>query len=92
MSILALRPNLQRLKCSRTHLKCIETSADTGFWKVGGALLDKELTGDEIPRIRGSVMVALASSKEEVLAALKEDIYSTAGVWDWEKVTIHPVN
>ena len=30
-------------------------------------------------------------SKEEVLAALKEDIYSTSDVWDWEKVTIYPV-
>ena len=43
-------------------------------------------------KINGSIMLALAESKEEVLAALKEDVYSTAGVWDWEKVTIQPVS
>ncbi len=59
---------------------------------MGGALLDEEVKDDghggEGLKINGSVMMALAESKEEVLAALKEDVYSTAGVWDWEKVTI----
>ena len=63
---------------------------------MGGALLDEEVKDDghggEGLKINGSVMMALAESKEEVLAALKEDVYSTAGVWDWEKVTIHPVS
>lgn len=36
-------------------------------------------------------MLAWAESKEEVLRALKEDVYSQSGVWDWEKVRIHPV-
>lgn len=36
-------------------------------------------------------MLALAESKEEVLEALKKDIYSKSGVWDWNKVQIHPV-
>jgi hypothetical protein len=31
-------------------------------------------------------MVALASSKEEVIDALKKDIYSESGVWDFSKV------
>ena len=46
----------------------------------------------EGPKMNGSVMMALAESKEEVLAALKEDLYSTSGVWDLGKVTIHPVS
>ena len=54
--------------------------------------MDEELKDGEIPKINGSVMMAWAESKDEVLAALKEDIYSTSGVWDWEKVTIHPVS
>lgn len=34
----------------------------------------------------GSAMVAVGSSKEEVLEALKSDIYAKNGVWDFEKV------
>lgn len=43
-------------------------------------------------QIKGSVMLAQAESKEAVLEALKEDTYSKSGVWDWEKVQIHPVS
>lgn len=59
--------------------------------KLLGALLDEEIKEGEGPKIKGSVMLALAESKEEVFEALKRDIYSTSGVWDWEKVQIHPV-
>lgn len=59
---------------------------------MGGATLDEELKDGEGPKINGSVMMACAESKEEVLAALKEDVYSTSGVWDWEKVRIYPVS
>lgn len=43
------------------------------------------------PRIKGSIMLAFAESKEDVLKALQEDVYFTQGVWDWNKVQIHPV-
>ena len=33
----------------------------------------------------GSVMVAVADSKEEVLERLKADIYATSGVWNFDK-------
>lgn len=45
----------------------------------------------EGPKIKGSIMLALAESKEDVLKALKEDLYFKEGVWDWNKVQIHPV-
>lgn len=35
----------------------------------------------------GSAMVALASSKEEVLEILKNDIYAKNEVWDFSKVS-----
>jgi hypothetical protein len=35
----------------------------------------------------GSAMVALASSKEEVLEILKNDIYAKSEVWDFSKVS-----
>lgn len=37
-------------------------------------------------------MLALAESKEEVIEQLKKDVYSTSGVWDWDKVQVHPVS
>jgi len=40
----------------------------------------------ESPDIKGSVMLALAESKEEVVEALKKDIYSESDVWNWDKV------
>ncbi len=41
--------------------------------------------GDAL-KIQGSAMVALASSKEEVIDQLKADIYAKNEVWDFEKV------
>lgn len=38
----------------------------------------------------GSVMIAHAATKEEVIERLKKDIYTTSGVWDWDKVQIYP--
>lgn len=35
-------------------------------------------------------MVALASTKEEVMSQLKKDIYSENDVWDFEKVGLYP--
>ena len=40
----------------------------------------------EALKILGSAMVALASSKEEVLEQLKSDIYAKNEVWDFSKV------
>ncbi len=54
-------------------------------------MLDEIPKGGEDPKFRGSVMLAMAESKEEVLQALKEDIYSKSGVWDWDKFQIYPV-
>ena len=31
-------------------------------------------------------MLAHATSKEEVIQQLKQDIYTESGVWDWDKV------
>lgn len=43
------------------------------------------------PKMKGSVLLACADSKEEVLKALREDVYYRCGVWDWEKVQLYPV-
>lgn len=36
-------------------------------------------------------MLAFAESKDDVLKALQEDVYFKEGVWDWNKVQVHPV-
>lgn len=38
-------------------------------------------------KFRGSAMVAVGSSKEEVLEVLKKDIYAENAVWDFSKVS-----
>jgi hypothetical protein len=52
---------------------------------------------DEVPKegeglkINGSCMVALASSKEEVIEYLKTDVYAENEVWDFSKVCSVPI-
>ena len=43
-------------------------------------------------KMYGSFLLARADTKEEVIAELKGDIYSRAGVWDWSKVEVIPVS
>lgn len=54
-----------------------------------GALL-KTLPADDDPStfdFAGSTIVCLAESRDEVLKQLREDIYTTTGVWDTENVS-----
>ena len=37
------------------------------------------------------MLTALAATREEVIAKLKEDPYTKANVWDWEKIQVLPV-
>jgi len=78
------------MKVRSDHLEGIKAGAETGFWKMGGAYLEDLPKDGEGLKIQGSVMVALAASKDEVLAELKKDVYSESGVWDWNKVQIYP--
>jgi len=85
------------------HFEGLKTGLEAGFWKMGGkfhtkkwgrqllifsgALLDEVPAEGEGLKIQGSAMVALASSKEEVLEQLKNDIYAKSDVWDFSKVS-----
>ena len=53
-----------------------------------GALLDEVPAEGDPLKIQGSAMVALASSKEEVLEQLKNDIYAKSNVWDFSKASL----
>ena len=57
-----------------------------------GAILSEPISDPQNPQITGSVMLAVAESKEEVVRQLKEDIYFKSGVWDWDRVQVYPVS
>lgn len=63
----------------------------TAIDHITGAVLEETEAPGEYLKVKGSVMLALAESKEQVLQALREDIFHTAGVWDWDKVQVLPV-
>ena len=54
-------------------------------------MLDEQPEGGKTPNMNGSALVAVAESREEALRFVKEDVYTTQGVWDVEKVQIYPV-
>jgi len=57
-----------------------------------GAILSEPVVDPAAPKIEGSVMLARAETREEVVEQLRRDTYFTSGVWDWEKVVIYPVS
>ena len=57
-----------------------------------GATLDAHPVADEGLKINGSVMLALAESKEEVLEQIKNDVYCKEGIWDMDKIQVIPVS
>lgn len=61
---------------------CPETDTD----RLIGATLDEAPKEGEALKINGSCMIAHAATKEEVIEELKRDVYTSGGVWDWEKV------
>ena len=65
----------------------LKPDVDSGFWVFGGARLDEPPSESGL-KANGSVMVAVAESKEEVLDKIKKDVYATSGVWDMDQVRI----
>lgn len=54
---------------------------------MGGASLEEPVKEGEGPKMNGSVMIALADTKDEVLEKIRKDVYYTSGVWDESKVS-----
>jgi len=65
----------------------IRMRLSTKLIKIGALLEEVPAEGAPL-KIEGSCMVALASSKDEVLEMLKKDIYAKSGVWDFSKVSL----
>ncbi|KAI9838402.1 MAG: hypothetical protein M1819_005671 [Sarea resinae] len=80
----------RRMKVRPDHLSAVSKQVEAGFWTFGGALLEDHPKEGESPKINGSIMLASADSKEEVIETLKNDTYYQNEVWDWEKVKVYP--
>ncbi|KAK2625071.1 hypothetical protein QTJ16_005440 [Diplocarpon rosae] len=80
----------KRMEVRPDHFEGLKAGVDRGFWKMGGALLEEVPKDGDGLKIQGSAMVALASSKEEVIEQLKADTYARNEVWDFSKIQIYP--
>lgn len=66
------------------------------FFRFGGAFLDHhpenqgDYADDSKIAFKGSAMVVVGESVEDVKQKLAEDPYVTGGVWDLEKARIWP--
>ena len=49
-------------------------------------MLEHHPKGDEVPPMKGSVIIAIAESAEAVREQLCKDIYAKTGVWDVDNV------
>ncbi|KAK4549820.1 hypothetical protein LTR36_005121 [Oleoguttula mirabilis] len=87
MIILPDKPGMlgKRMEVRPDHLSSLKPLVDSNFFVFGGASLDEPLKEGEGPKINGSVMLALADTKEEVLEKIRADVYSKSGVWDESK-------
>ncbi|CAG8982391.1 hypothetical protein HYALB_00007513 [Hymenoscyphus albidus] len=75
----------KRMEVRPTHFAGLKAGVESGFWKMGGAFLEDFPKEGEGLKMKGSAMIAIASSKEEVLEVLKNDIYAKSGVWNFDK-------
>ncbi|KAL7273483.1 hypothetical protein RUND412_003658 [Rhizina undulata] len=75
----------RRLKVRPDHLKGVKRLAAEGFFTFGGVMFDDVPQEGQTPSFKGSIMLALGNTKEEVVEVLKKDIYTTSNVWDWDK-------
>ncbi|KAL9097226.1 MAG: hypothetical protein Q9165_000653 [Trypethelium subeluteriae] len=55
----------------------------------GGFLEDVPKEGQPL-KLKGSVMLAWAESRDEVMKVIEEDVYFKNDVWDKSKIQIYP--
>ena len=69
------------------HLKHTGPDVESGLIVLGGAMLEEPIKEGVPPKMKGSVLMCVADTEEEVLERVKKDVYYTADVWDKEKVS-----
>lgn len=74
----------------RKHLEEVMGPHKSGVVPFGGSFMSSPPVEGQTPPMIGSALIIVASSKEEVIERLKNDVYSTSGVWDVDKAQIWP--
>lgn len=54
-------------------------------------MLEEPIKDGVPPKMKGSVLMCVADTEEEVLERVKKDVYYTSDVWDKEKVSTRNV-
>ncbi|KAK2813152.1 hypothetical protein FQN50_000829 [Emmonsiellopsis sp. PD_5] len=80
----------KRVEVRGAHLAGLGPVIESGFLKVGGAMMDAHPTEGQTPPMKGSMLVVVAESPAAVREQLAKDIYATAGVWDLDNMQITP--
>jgi hypothetical protein len=78
---------LMRFSLNSDHLKHTGPDVDSGLIVLGGAMLEEPIKEGVPPKMKGSVLMCVADTEEEVLERVKKDVYYTGNVWDKEKVS-----
>ncbi|SPN97523.1 uncharacterized protein DNG_01034 [Cephalotrichum gorgonifer] len=82
----------KRLEIRAQHLEGVKKHEASGLVKMGGAVLNDVPEGADPSKwsFYGSTLNVVAATKDEVLELLRNDIYTTSGVWDVENAQIWP--
>jgi hypothetical protein len=70
------------------HLKHTGPDVESGLIVLGGAMLEEPIKEGVAPKMKGSVLMCVADTEEEVLERVRKDVYWTSDVWDKEKVSL----
>jgi uncharacterized protein len=57
-----------------------------------GAMLESHPAAGETPVFKGSVLLVVGETSEDIKELLRKDVYTTNGVWDLDNVQIIPVS
>ncbi|KAL1584572.1 hypothetical protein WHR41_07056 [Cladosporium halotolerans] len=80
----------ERNQVRADHLKDTKPDVESGLIVLGGAMLEEPIKEGVPPKMKGSVLMCVANTEEEVWDRVKKDVYYTGDVWDKEKVQIFP--
>jgi hypothetical protein len=69
------------------HIKHTGPDVESGLIVLGGAMLEEPIREGVPPKMKGSVLMCVADTEEEVMERVRRDVYYEAGVWDKEKVS-----
>jgi len=80
----------KRLEVRPSHLNGAKPFVDSGIITIGGAMLESHPAAGETPVFKGSVLLVVGETSEDIKELLRKDVYTTSGVWDLDNVQIIP--